>query len=256
MGLPSAPRTDGSPGGMPEGWAVSIPLAQHQLSKSSVGLLGCGSRSRHLEAFSYTDHPVKALGAGADGVLRPRRIWSLSPRGASRRPRGARGLPRVVSLSPREAERSPRICRARLVGREARPTGREARNPGRTARPGSVGLAFRGGRLAPRGEPQRDPAQRSAVGSQNGPSRPIEAKIPGMSCAAGRRDSAVRRFSYQTTARCQIWSRLTKPPRGTCRASHHRSTVSSDRKSRMVAQVWMMSRHHRAAGTSKWITQP
>jgi hypothetical protein len=91
----------------------------------------------------------------------------------------------------------------------------------------------------------------SALGSQNGPSRPIEAKIPAISLGPGRRESAVIRFPYQVSARCQICCRLMNGRRGTPFAWHHCLTVSSDRKSSMVAQVYRISSHQRAAGTAK-----
>jgi hypothetical protein len=51
--------------------------------------------------------------------------------------------------------------------------------------------------------------QWSDSGSQKGPWRPMREKMPAISSGAGRRDSGVRRFSYQVVARCQSWSRET-----------------------------------------------
>ena len=65
-----------------------------------------------------------------------------------------------------------------------------------------------------------------------------------------RRESGVRRFSYQVLARCHCWSRSRIGRRGRPFASHQRSTFSSDRKSSMVAQVKMTSSHQSAAGTA------
>jgi hypothetical protein len=139
---------------------VSIPLAQHQLSKSSVGLLGWISEraSRGVLVYGWSGRIVEA-GAprSGRGVLRPRRILRLPPRGASGSPRGAGHSPRIGGARLAGSE-------TRLAGREACPAGRKRSDPGRTARPGSVGLAFRRGRpasrirrLASRGEGLSEP---------------------------------------------------------------------------------------------------
>src|SRR3954469_7656213 len=67
--------------------------------------------------------------------------------------------------------------------------------------------------------PERVELQVSALGSQNGPSRPIRAKMPTISSGAGRRESMVRRLPYQVSARNQICSRLTNGRTGTLLAS-------------------------------------
>lgn len=96
--------------------------------------------------------------------------------------------------------------------------------------------------------------RRQAAGSQKEPVKPSELKIETISSGAGRRDSTVSRFEYQWTASCHSCSKLTSGRRGMLWAAHHSLTVSSDRKSSMVAHVKMRLSHQCAAGTAKWAT--
>ena len=75
-----------------------------------------------------------------------------------------------------------------------------------------------------------------------------------ISSGAGRRDSRVSRFLYHWTASCHSWVRFTCGRRGISWDAHHRLTVSSDRKSNIVAHVKMRLSHQCAAGTAKCAT--
>ena len=64
------------------------------------------------------------------------------------------------------------------------------------------------------------------------------------------------RLSYQICASSQTWLTDRISPRSTWLAAHQRSTDSSDRKKRIVAQVNNKSSYQRRNGTRKWTTSP
>src|SRR6185437_14406335 len=109
-------------------------------------------------------------------------------------------------------------------------------------------------RRADRLRPRVFVVARSVYNSQNGPTRPTRVKIVRASSFVGRRKSAARRLPYHFCERSHACGSVMTAPRTTLRAAHQRSTSSSDRKSRMFAQVKKMSSQKCAAGTSRCTT--
>lgn len=89
---------------------------------------------------------------------------------------------------------------------------------------------------------------------QNGPRSATRSKIASISSIVFRRQSSLSRSTSQIFASSQHCASVITSPRGIPRHPHQRSTCSTDRKSRIVAQVKPMFSQKRRGGTAKWIT--
>ncbi len=87
------------------------------------------------------------------------------------------------------------------------------------------------------GESIRPAGAAAQPSRQNGESSPTEASTACDSATVRGRQDGSRRSGYQARARRQVSSRVSVAPVASRSRRHQRSTCSSDRKSRIVAQV-------------------